>query len=197
MKDIGYNETVDRLRIESKEDFPVVGDWVALINHDSDFTIIHKILPRLSSISRQAVGKFGEKQIMAANVDYAFIIQAIDRDFSINRLERYLTICYSSKVSPIIILTKIDLIDNEELNIKINEIKTRLNDIPVFAVSNKTQNGYEVFKQTIKKGKTYCLLGSSGVGKSTLINNLACKTIMKTDSISNSTNKGRHTTSHR
>ena len=98
-----------RFTAKSREDFPAVGDWVALTTYDSDFAIIHKILPRFSIIKRQAVGQFGEIQIIAANIDYAFIVQAVDRDFNINRLERYLTICNSSKVSPIIVLSKIDL----------------------------------------------------------------------------------------
>lgn len=89
-----------RFSAKSREDFPAVGDWVALIVYDSDFSIIHKILPRFSMVSRQAVGQFGEKQIIATNIDCAFLVQAADRDFNINRLERYLTICYSSKVTP-------------------------------------------------------------------------------------------------
>ncbi len=156
IKDLGYNDSLEKLRIEynlggfeigrviaehreryivksekgefeaeitgnmrfsarSREDFPAVGDWVSLINTDSDSAIIHGILPRLSVLSRQAVGKFGERQIIAANIDVALLLQAVDRDFNMNRLERYLTICYSSKVSPIIVLTKTDLIENQKL----------------------------------------------------------------------------------
>ena len=88
-----------RFTAKSREDFPAVGDWVALTTYDSNFAIIHQILPRYSVIKRQAVGQFGEIQIIATNIDYAFIAQAVDRDFNINRLERYLTICYSSNVS--------------------------------------------------------------------------------------------------
>lgn len=185
-----------RFSAKSREDFPAVGDWVALISYD-ELSIIHKILPRFSMISRQAVGQFGEIQIIAANIDFALLVQAVDRDFNINRLERYLAICYSSKVSPIIVLTKTDLITAQKKNEIIDNIRLRIKDIPVFAISNETQNGYEELKNIIEKGKTYCLLGSSGVGKSTLLNNLTGRTIMKTDSISQSTNKGRHITSHR
>ncbi len=99
-----------RFTAKSREDFPAVGDWVALTTYESDFAIIHKILPRFSIIKRQAVGQFGEIQIIATNIDYAFLVQAVDRDFNINRLERYLAICNSSQVSPIIVLSKIDLI---------------------------------------------------------------------------------------
>ena len=186
-----------RFSAKSRIDFPAVGDWVALTTYDAEFSVIHKILPRLSMITRQAVGQFGEVQIIATNIDYAFLIQAVDRDFNINRLERYLTICYSSKVKPIIVLTKTDLINEQKITEIIDSIKQRIKDIVVFAISNETQEGYEALKMTIEKGKTYCMLGSSGVGKSTLLNHLSGKTLMRTDSISLSTNKGRHITSHR
>ncbi|MCK9617019.1 MAG: ribosome small subunit-dependent GTPase A [Lentimicrobiaceae bacterium] len=186
-----------RFSAKSREDFPAVGDWVTLTTYDSDFGIIHKILSRFSVIKRQAVGQFGEIQIIATNIDYAFIIQAVDRDFNINRLERYLTICNSSKVSPIIILSKIDLINEHQVSEILKNIKARIKNVPIIAISNKSQDGYDTIKKTIEKGKTYCMLGSSGVGKSTLINNLSGKTIMQTDTISQATNKGRHVTSHR
>lgn len=186
-----------RFAAKSREEFPAVGDWVALATYENNFAIIHKILPRFSTVKRQAVGQFGEIQIIATNIDYAFIVQAVDRDFNINRLERYLTICYASKVSPIIVLTKTDLITAQQLTEILESVKNRINNIPVVAISNETQNGYEAVKAIIEKGKTYCMLGSSGVGKSTLSNNLSGKAIMKTDAISQSTNKGRHITSHR
>jgi ribosome biogenesis GTPase len=186
-----------RFTAKSREDFPAVGDWVALTTYESDFAIIHKILPRFSIIKRQAVGHFGEIQIIATNIDYAFLIQSIDRDFNINRLERYLTICNSSKVSPIIILSKTDLINQLRISEILENIKSRIQDVPVIAISNETQNGYDTLKAIIEKGKTYCMLGSSGVGKSTLLNNLSGKTVMRTDTISQQTNKGRHVTSHR
>ena len=186
-----------RFSAKGREDFPAVGDWVALTIYDSGFSIIHGILPRFSIISRQAVSQFGEVQIIATNIDYAFLIQAVDRDFNINRLERYLTICYSSDVSPIIVLSKTDLIDEQRMNEILDDIKLRIKNVPVIALSNETRNGYEAIKKTIEKGKTYCMLGSSGVGKSTLLNNLSGRTIMRTDTISQSTNKGRHVTSHR
>lgn len=186
-----------RFTAKSREDYPAVGDWVSLINYDPDFALIHKILPRFSIIKRQAVGQFGEIQIIATNIDYAFLVQAIDRDFNINRLERYLTICYSSKVNPIIVLSKIDLIDEQRIHEILDNIKQRIKNVPVIAISNETRNGYEAIENIIEKGKTYCVLGSSGVGKSTLSNNLSGSTIMKTAAISQSTNKGRHVTSHR
>ena len=186
-----------RFSAGSREDFPAVGDWVAFTPYESDFAIIHKILPRFSVIKRKAAGQSGEIQIIATNIDYAFLVQAVDRDFNINRLERYLTICYSSNVSPVIVLSKTDLIDEQKLSEILESIKLRISDVPVIAISNDTQNGYEEIKKIIEKTKTYCMLGSSGVGKSTLMNNLSGRNIMRTDAISQSTNKGRHITSHR
>jgi len=168
-----------------------------MVIYDSELAIIHKILPRFSTIKRQAVGQFGEVQIIATNIDYAFIVQAVDRDSNINRLERYLTICNSSKVKPIIILSKIDLIEELHLQEITNNINARIKGIQVITISNVTQNGYQTINRIIEKGKTYCLLGSSGVGKSTLLNNLSGRTIMKTDTISQSSNRGKHITSHR
>ena len=186
-----------RFSAKSREDFPAVGDWVALTIYDSEFSIIHKILPRFSIISRKAVGQFGEIQIIATNIDYAFIILAVDGDFNINSIERYLTICHSSKVSPIIVLTKTDLINQKKIAEIISGINQRIKDVPVIPISNETQEGYEALKTHIEKGKAYCMLGSSGVGKSTLLNNLSGRTIMRTSAISKSTNKGRHVTTHR
>jgi ribosome biogenesis GTPase len=186
-----------RFTAKGREDFPAVGDWVALSTFDSDFSIIHKILPRFSIIKRQAVGQFGEVQIVATNIDYALIIQSLDRDFNINRLERYLTICYSAKVKPIIVLTKTDLVTKQYISEILDKINKRISNVEVIPISNETQNGYEELTRIIEKSKTYCLLGSSGVGKSTLLNNLSDKPTLKTDSVSKSTNKGRHVTTHR
>jgi ribosome biogenesis GTPase len=186
-----------RFTVKGREDFPAVGDWVALTTYDSDSALIHKIYPRFSIIKRQAVGQFGEIQIIAANIDFAFIIQSVDRDFNINRLERYLTICNSSKVAPIIVLSKIDLINELQISEILENINARIKNVPIIALSNESHQGYDKINSVIEKGKTYCLLGSSGVGKSTLLNNLSGATIMRTDAISQSTNKGRHVTSHR
>jgi len=186
-----------RYTAQSRSDFPAVGDWVAISEYDKDRVLIHSILPRKSSIERQSVGRKGEKQIIAANIDTAFIVQAVDRDFSINRIERYLAICNSSNVKPVIILTKIDLVNDAELNQMIESIRKRIDRFLVFAISNKSQLGIAELKQTIEKGKTYCLLGSSGVGKSTLLNTISGRQLMKTNAISEYSNRGRHVTTHR
>jgi len=186
-----------RFTVKNRYDFPAVGDWVAISEYDENKVFIHAIFPRKTIIERQAVGKFGEIQIIASNIDFALIVQAVDRDFNINRIERYLTICNASNVKPIIILSKIDLINDLQLKDIQDNIKERIKLVPIVAISNETENGYERLNEIFAKGKTYCLLGSSGVGKSTLLNNISGKALMNTNSISTSTKKGRHITSHR
>ncbi|OQX99212.1 MAG: ribosome small subunit-dependent GTPase A [Bacteroidetes bacterium 4572_128] len=192
-------EIIGNLRFSAKNryDFPAVGDWVAISEFDKNKAIIYVIFPRKTILDRQAVGKSGEKQIIATNIDYAFIVQAIDNDFNINRIERYLTICNASKVEPIIILSKVDLIGKQDLDRILEKLQKRVKNISIITVSSETQDGYKELKSIIKKGKTYCLLGSSGVGKSTLLNNISDKELMKTNSISLSSKKGRHITTHR
>ena len=192
-------EIVGNLRYSAnnRSNFPAVGDWVAISEYDDDKVLIHSVFPRKTILERQAVGKQGEKQIIATNVDFAFIVQAIDRDFNINRIERYLTICNTSNVNPIIILNKIDLIEDTELSKMIANVQDRITQVPIITISNETLIGIERLKESIIKGKTYCLLGSSGVGKSTLLNNLSGKQLMKTKSISSNANRGRHVTTHR
>jgi ribosome biogenesis GTPase len=181
----------------SRSDFPAVGDWVVMKTYNSDQAIIHKVLPRKSVLARQAVGKYGEEQIISANIDVAFIVQAINNNFSINRLERYLTLCYSANIEPVLIISKIDLSTDEEIQNAINSLKRRGKKIKYFLLSNITLKGLDQVLDFIQKSKTYCVVGSSGVGKSTLINNLLKKKVMKTSHISLSTNKGRHVTEHR
>ncbi|MGC9471435.1 MAG: ribosome small subunit-dependent GTPase A [Bacteroidales bacterium] len=186
-----------RYTAESREDFPAVGDWVALQIYGPGSAIIHHVFPRFSVLKRQAAGKPGEVQVVAANVDTAFLVQSVDRDFNLNRLERYLTLCNASGVSPVILLSKIDLADRSRQNEITRSIQTRITRVPVLAISNETREGYASLQEMIKRGKTYCILGSSGVGKSTLLNNLSGRNLMRTGDISRSTGKGRHVTSHR
>jgi ribosome biogenesis GTPase len=193
------SELIGNLRFtaESRYDFPAVGDWVAFSSYDANKALIHAIYPRKSIIERQAIGTSGQVQIIATNVDFGLIVQAVDRDFNLNRLERYLTICNDSKITPIIVLSKIDLINESDLNLIIAQINQRIKDIPILSISNQSVEKHQELETLIEKGKTYCLLGSSGVGKSTLLNRLSGKLLMKTREISSSVNKGKHTTSHR
>ncbi len=186
-----------RFTANSRFDFPAVGDWVAFSEYDEQKALIHAVFPRNSILERQAIGKFGEKQIIATNIDFAFIVQGVDRDFNINRIERYLTICYSSNVVPIIILSKIDLIQDQALQDLLAQIKSRVQNVLVFAISNETGEGLSELRNHIVKHKTYCLLGSSGVGKSSLINSISGVSIMKTGAIGEGTQRGKHVTSFR
>jgi len=186
-----------RYSAKSRADFPAVGDWVTLINYEPDFVIIHSILPRFSTLSRQAVNKFGELQIIASNIDYGLVVQSVNRDFNINRLERYLTICHTSGIEPIIVVTKTDLINEQNLNELLTKIKARINNVPIVHLSNETKAGINTLEKLLYSGKTYCLLGSSGVGKSSLINSLTGASRMKTDHISKAIDRGKHVTTHR
>lgn len=186
-----------RFTATSRNDLPAVGDWVATSEYDEDKALIHAVFPRKSIVERKAVGKLGQTQIIATNIDFGLIVQSVSRDFSVNRLERYLTICNASKIDPIIILSKVDLIDQQKLKELVTQIKERISNVPLYAVSNQTQVGIDEIKSKLIKGKTYCLLGSSGVGKSTLINTLSGTKLVDTGAISESIDRGKHITSHR
>jgi ribosome biogenesis GTPase len=186
-----------RFTSESREDFPSVGDWVSITVYDKDLAIINKIFPRYSLIKRQAAGHSGEVQIIAANIDFGFIIQAAENNFKLNRIERFITICNSSGVEPVIILSKTDLVGNDKLSEIIETIKRRIKNTTVLSMNSESIDGYNNVRDFMVKGKTYCMLGVSGAGKSTLLNHLSGKMVMKTDSISESTKKGRHITTHR
>ena len=162
-----------RFTAQNRNDLPAVGDWVAISDYDENKALIHAVMPRKSIVERKAVGKLGQTQIIAANIDYGLIVQSVNRDFNINRLERYLTICNASKIEPIIVLSKVDLIEKQELDELLILIKERIKNIPIIGISNQSQFGVEQLKSTLIKGNTYCLLGSSGVGKTTLLNMIA------------------------
>lgn len=186
-----------RYSAESREDFPAVGDWVAMTLYDSGQAFINKVLPRKSFLARRAVGKTGEIQIIAANIDIAFIVQAISNNFNVNRLERYLAICHSAGIEPVLVLSKTDLVTEKEIVAALHELESRGRQVKYVLLSNITRDGIDQILGLIPKSKTCCVMGSSGVGKSTLINNLLQRDILKTGEISRSTNKGRHVTEHR
>jgi ribosome biogenesis GTPase len=186
-----------RYSVSNKNELPTVGDWVAISEYDDDKALIHAVLPRYSTLERKAVGKVGQSQLIAANIDFGIIIQSVNRDFSINRLERYLTICYASNIEPIIILSKIDLIEDQELEALLIQVKERIKKVPIIPLSNQSKAGIDNLISRLSKGKTFCLLGSSGVGKSTLINTLIGEELMDTGEISENIDRGKHVTSHR
>ena len=193
------SELIGHLRFTAtnRNELPYVGDWVSISEYDEGKALIHAVFPRKSIVERKAVGKLGQTQIIATNIDYGLIVQSVNRDFNINRLERYLTICHASKIEPIIVLSKVDLIEKKELEGLINQVKKRINNVPLFEISNQSGLGIDSLKSKLVRGYTYCLLGSSGVGKSTLINTLIGTNLMETGEISESIDRGKHVTSHR
>lgn len=180
----------------SREDYPAIGDWVSIIEADKERAVIHRILPRRTIIKRKYSGR-NETQIIATNIDVAFIVESVDRDYNLNRFERYFAIASAGGIKPAIILNKIDLISKEKLDSKLVQIKDRFNNIDFIFTSIITEEGLEELKTYIEKGKTYCFLGSSGVGKSSLINKLLGANIIKTENISIHTGRGKHVTTNR
>lgn len=182
---------------ESSTDLPCVGDWVCASYLDArSHATIHAVLPRRSFLRRKAPGKDVDFQMIAANVDVALVIQACQFDFNVRRLERYLAMVREGRVEPVVLLTKIDLVSAEELEALIGRIRRAGIDARILAVSNVTGAGLDEVRGLLAPGRTYCLLGSSGIGKSTLINRLAGESRLETQDVSH-TGEGRHTTTRR
>jgi ribosome biogenesis GTPase len=186
-----------RFTAENQVDLPVVGDWVILDIMDDKMALIHEVLPRKSILERKAVHTLGEKQVIAANIDVALIMIAVDRDFNLNRIERYISIVNSGRIKPVVLLSKSDILDPKIIRDRVFTVRDRIKLPEVYAFSNYTGEGLKNIRDLFKRGITYCLLGSSGVGKSTLINTLEGRKKMKTSSLSRSTAKGKHTTTFR
>jgi ribosome biogenesis GTPase len=182
----------------SPQDYPSAGDWVCARFYDDDtLSIIHRVLPRKSILKRKTPGKNVDFQLIAANIDTAFIVQALDSDFNLRRLERYLAMIYEGKIEPIVLLSKSDLIPADEIPAKIDSIKEIKPGLPVYAFSNNEASLSESIQALLKPGKTYCLLGSSGVGKTTLLNNLIGQDVFETRDVREKDGRGRHTTTYR
>ena len=180
----------------SREEYPAVGDWVAIADFDGDKAVIRGVLPRKTILKRKNVGK-QEAQVIATNIDTAFVIESLDRDYSLNRFERYLVLINEGNIKPAIILNKIDLVSKTDLKQIIERIKNRFKDVDVIVTSTVMDIGVDDLKDYIKKSKTYCFLGSSGVGKSSLINKLLNDNKIKTSEIGETTGRGKHTTTAR
>jgi ribosome biogenesis GTPase len=179
-----------------RQDFPAIGDWVALRPSEGPGDAqIHAVLTRKSKFSRKVAGNTVEEQVVAANVDTIFLVSALDRDFNLRRLERYLVVGRESQARPVIVLNKADLSD--DVGGAVAEVTIIADDIPVHALSCKRQEGLEALRQYLRPGETIALLGSSGVGKSTLINRLLGEERQRTRDVRSSDQRGRHTTSHR
>lgn len=172
------------------------GDWVSvhLLNNDLEASIEH-VLPRMTKFSRAAAGVAVKEQIVAANIDTIFLIQSLNKDFNMRRLERYLIAAWESGAVPVIVLTKSDLCD--DIDARIQKVEETAPGVEIHAVSNLTGAGIEPLRKYVSTGKTIALLGSSGVGKSTLVNTLTGAQVLKTQEIREDDSKGRHTTTHR
>ncbi len=181
---------------DDPSDFPKTGDWVAVTYFGEDNKcIIHNLLKRRSYFSRGQAGRETGVQVIAANIDYIFIVQSFNSDFSINRIERYMVMAEEGQCTPVVIINKNDLADNP--GEYLDRIKKRIKDIPVFSISCETGNGFNELKEFIEQGKTYALAGSSGVGKSSIINLLLNGAVQKTAGIRAVDGRGRHTTTRR
>lgn len=198
-KRVFYAQIIGSLRYtsNSSKDFPAVGDWVEIIPMDKDSVVIKSVLNRYSTLERKRVGKSNELQLIATNIDAAFIVMAVNQDYNLNRLDRYITLCNEGGIEPIVLLTKTDLIEDGEIQEYIAQIKQRHSQIKIHALSMYGDGGFIPFKDDLLRYKTYCFIGSSGVGKSTIINRLLHEKELKTNSISTSNQKGKHTTTNR
>lgn len=173
---------------------PAVGDWVVL-QHKEDKWLVEDVLPRKSKFSRKMAGNDTLEQIVATNIDTIFIVTSLNQDFNLRRLERYLIVAWDSGATPVIILSKADLCDNAVE--KIAAVEGVAPGVEVYAISSIYEEGIEQLQKYCGEGKTIALIGSSGVGKSTLLNTLAGEELLKVNVIREDDAKGKHTTTHR
>lgn len=182
----------------SPTDFPAVGDWVsATFYNENTFSIIHHVLPRKSLLKRKTAGKKIDFQLIAANIDVAFIVETLGARFNLRRIERYLVMVKESNIEPVVLLSKSDLLDTDDIANRIKAIHRVMPFLHVQPFSNENESGLNKIKELLVPQQTYCLLGSSGVGKTTLLNNLIGEPIFKTKSVRETDSKGRHATTFR
>jgi ribosome biogenesis GTPase len=184
------------LKSATDADRPAAGDWVALEARPGEtLALVHAVLPRKTAFIRKASGTRGGAQVVAANVDVAFLVASLNSDLNLRRLERYLATTYESGADPVVVLTKADLVDDVEA--AVTEVEAIAFGAPVLATSSKTGAGLDALAVHLPPGRTAVLLGSSGAGKSTLLNALAGEERMDTGAIREADERGRHTTTHR
>lgn len=187
-----------RLRYDATgpQDFPAVGDWVAAsIRPEERRATIQTVLPRLSTFSRKVAGSETDEQVVAANVDTVFLVSGLDNDFNPRRIERYLVTAWESGAQPVIVLNKADLCP--DVAARVGEIGPVASGVPVHVTSSLAGDGLATLLRYLQPGRTVALLGSSGVGKSTIINKLAGRDIQRTREVRASDHRGRHTTAYR
>jgi ribosome biogenesis GTPase len=183
---------------DSSLDYPAVGDWVQVqFFNERSFAVIHEIIKRKSLLKRKTAGKQVAFQLIAANIDTAIIMQSLDANFNTRRLERYLAMINESHIHPVLLLSKSDLLNASEIEEKKAEVNKIIPDLRVITFSNKSESTLAAVKKLFLPGKTYCLLGSSGVGKSTLLNNLIGRDLFKIQAVREKDSRGRHTTARR
>lgn len=181
----------------SSAELPCVGDWVCVDKSPADqFGMVHGVLARKTSLRRKAAGDAVEFQMIAANVDVVMVVQSCHYDFNLKRLERYLVMARDGGATPCVLLTKTDLVEPAIVDAQIAQIRSAGIDVPVLTLSNVTREGMAELRRALEPGKTYCFVGSSGVGKSTLINGLVGCEVQETKVVSGS-GEGRHTTVRR
>ncbi len=183
-------------RATNRTGMPVVGDWVVIVRQPGeDKATIRTVLPRKTRFSRRAAGDLTVEQVVAANIDVVFLVTGLDANFNLRRIERYLVLARESGARPVILLTKSDLADDAADDVQ--QVQALAADVPVHAISVRTPHGVDAVRQYLARGVTTALLGSSGVGKSTLINTLAGSDILRTGEVRLTDSRGRHTTSNR
>ena len=183
---------------ESNSDLPVVGDWASVqYYNDNNLAIIYNLYPRKTVLRRKTAGKKIAYQMIAANIDTAFIVQSCDANFNLRRLERYLVMVRDGDVEPVILLSKSDLVNRSNLEQMIAAIRNAKVTCDIIPYSSLTGEGVEEIQRKLEPVKTYCLLGSSGVGKTTLLNNLMGREAFDTNPVREKDGKGRHTTARR
>jgi ribosome biogenesis GTPase len=179
------------------QELPCVGDWVCVEKQPNDeLGLVHMLLERRTVLRRKSAGESVDHQMIAANIDFVVIVQSCHCDFNLKRLERYLVMVRDGGADPVVLLTKTDLVDPGALAAQLAEIRTAGVTAPVLTLSNVTREGVDDFKRTLLPAKTYCFVGSSGVGKSTIINQLLGREMLQTNDVSE-TGEGRHTTVRR
>ena len=185
-------------RLVREDALATVGDWVAVrILPGEERALVEAVLPRRTKFSRKAAGPSGDReQLVAANVDTVFLVAALGRDFNVRRLERYLVTSWESGAQPVIVLTKLDL-HRDAVPEALAEVETVAFGVPVHAVSGVTGEGSNALQPHLVPAHTIALLGSSGVGKSTLVNHLVGRELLETREVRAGDERGRHTTSHR